>query len=60
MPATTTRPDAWEQDYAARTADQRAAWCTAGHHYYRRGEDDVWRCSCGDVAPVQPGVREAS
>jgi hypothetical protein len=52
--------DAWERGYAARTAEQKAQGCAAGHHYYRRGEDDVWRCSCGDVAPKQLGVREAS
>jgi len=52
--------DAWERDYAARTASVRAELCAAGHHYYRRGDDGVWRCSCSDVAPQQPGVREAS
>jgi hypothetical protein len=53
-------PDAWERAYAERTAYLRAQLCAAGRHYYRRGDDDVWRCSCAAVAPAQPGVREAS
>jgi hypothetical protein len=60
MAATADRPDQWERDYAAALASTLDGWCAKGSHYYVRC-GDAWSCRhCGDPAPQQPGVREAS